>query len=876
MNALHRLHELGQSIWYDNIRRTLLTSGELARYLEEYAVTGVTSNPTIFERAMASGTDYDEAIRDKLATGDAERIEALFFALAVEDIAAAADVLRGIYDRSGGSDGFVSLEVSPDLAHDTSATVEAARRLFAAVGRSNVMIKVPATDAGIGSVTMLIADGIPVNVTLIFSVSQYRKVAEAYLQGLEQRLAVGREPKVASVASVFVSRWDSAVDNDLPETRRGRLGIANARLVHAAYRQVLATDRWHRLAAAGARPQRVLWASTGVKDPQMADTLYVAALAAPDTVNTMPEATMLAFADHGRVEEVLGADPGDAHDILDAMRGAGIDVEQLADELLAQGLNSFASSFKRLLENLHAKVDALRQEGGARERLAGLAQNIRASIDDLAFRGTPRRIWSRDHTFWQDDPAEVADRLGWLDCPSDIDEKVAALDEFVAGVRESGLTHAVVLGMGGSSLFPEVLAETFPPREGFLTLRVLDTTDPAAILRLGMQVPLHQTLFIASSKSGSTLETSCHLAYFWEQTGGAADRFCVVTDPGSELAAAGSERRFRKVWLADPHIGGRYSALSWFGLVPAALLGVDVAELLHRAGHLAAAAAMCVPAPDNPGVRLGAALGAAAKAGRDKLTLALPEGVATFGLWLEQLIAESTGKRGTGIVPVAGEPLGAPEVYGEDRLFVGLGSHPALDELAGAGHPVVELPFGGPYDLGGEVFRWEFATAVAGAVLGINPFDQPNVAEAKAATNRVLADGLPNIETVALQTLLDQVRPGDYLSIQAYIDPESPALPQIEAARVALRDRYRVATTVGLGPRFLHSTGQLHKGGPPTGVFVQIVGGDGEEVPIPGRKFGFSRLKQAQAAGDLETLRAHGLRAGRVDLDELLSAADAR
>lgn len=514
--------------------------------------------------------------------------------------------------------------------------------------------------------------------------------------------------------------------------------------------------------------------------------------------------------------------------------------------------------------------------------LANLGPAADEAAADLDRRQAVRRAWERDHTLWRNDPTEVADRLGWIFSPDQMAHEVEDLDRFARGCAEDGLTHALVMGMGGSSLFPAVMARTFgrhPGAEG-LELAVLDTTDAGAIRRLADELPLDHTLFVAASKSGSTLETQSHLALFWDRVG-RPEQFAVITDPGSALGRLGTERKFRRVFEARPDIGGRYSALSHFGLVPAALAGVDVAGLLRRAGRMVASCAPGIPADEQPGLRLGAVIGAAVRAGRDKLTLLLPSEVASFGPWLEQLLAESTGKDGTGVVPIVGEPLGPPEVYGQDRLFVSIGSPdrsgptvaPALAALEAAGHPVVVLPFAEPLDLGTEVVRWEMATALAGVVLGINPFDQPNVAEAKAATASVLESGVPDVPIEALESLLGLLRPGDYLAIQAYVDPESPVVGRIEAARAALRDRHQVATTVGIGPRFLHSTGQLHKGGPPTGVFVQVLGEDGGDLAIPGQPFGFSTLEAAQAAGDLATLRRRGLRAGRVSLDELLEVS---
>jgi glucose-6-phosphate isomerase len=495
----------------------------------------------------------------------------------------------------------------------------------------------------------------------------------------------------------------------------------------------------------------------------------------------------------------------------------------------------------------------------SRERLGPVADAVDLATADLEQRGALGRLEEGDHTLWQEDPTEVADRLGWLPVIDEMQAVVGELRAFATQAAADGLRHAVLLGMGGSSLFPEVLFRTFGA--GPLDLHVLDTTDPAAIARIA-ELDLGTCLFVVASKSGSTIETRTQFEHFWEATGGTGSQFVVVTDPGSELAAVGAERGVRHVFENRSDIGGRYSALSYFGLVAGALLGVDLDGLLGRAA-----------ATDHPsGLRLGAIIGAAAQQGRDKLTLVLPPEVSAFGLWLEQLVAESTGKHGVGIVPIAGEQLGTPDVYGDDRLFVSLGSNPTLDALAAAGHPVVELVFRNPIDLGTQVVLWEIAVALSGAVLGINPFDQPDVASAKAATNKVLEEGMPTITEVATHQLLDQLRPGDYLAIQLFGDPGDPDMPKMDQARTAIRDRYKVATTFGIGPRFLHSTGQLHKGGPPTGVFVQMVGPDHVDVAIPGRPFGFSELKQAQAAGDLLSLKDRGLRAGRVSIHEFLEA----
>ncbi len=503
-------------------------------------------------------------------------------------------------------------------------------------------------------------------------------------------------------------------------------------------------------------------------------------------------------------------------------------------------------------------------------RLGALGAPVSEVLEELAGSDAVARLWAKDHTLWAPDPTEISDRLGWLDVPAEMAGAIEQLDGFVAGCRADGLTDVVVMGMGGSSLFPEVIARSFPSSEHGLRLHVLDSTDPAAVGHLAAHLHADTTLFLASSKSGSTVETRSHLDFFWDRVG-RGDRFAVVTDPGSALAQLARERGFRHVFENRPDIGGRYSALSYFGLAPAALAGVDWVALVAAAQHVSPMLRAVDPAV-NVGLRLGAALAAGVRAGRDKVTLVIDPRIESFGLWLEQLLAESTGKAGTGVIPVAGEALGPVDVYGTDRLFISIGDvdHPVgLDVLADEGHPVIELDLDDPLDLGAHVLVWEVATALCGAALGINAFDQPNVAEAKEATSKVLADGAGDLPHATLDEVLLQLKSGDYLALQAYIDPNDDDVAALQELRLDLRDEHKVATTFGLGPRFLHSTGQLHKGGPPTGVFLQVVGSDAADAAIPGQDFTFAELKHAQADGDLLTLDRHGLRACRTTLAEL-------
>ncbi|MGZ8599853.1 MAG: glucose-6-phosphate isomerase [Actinomycetota bacterium] len=484
--------------------------------------------------------------------------------------------------------------------------------------------------------------------------------------------------------------------------------------------------------------------------------------------------------------------------------------------------------------------------------------------------GVVERIWSGDHTVWKDDPSEIANRLGWLSVTEAMRERVAELEHFAADAAADGFRAVVLLGMGGSSLAPEVFMSTFGSADGMPALHVLDTTHPATVRRVTDELDAEGTLFVVASKSGTTTETLSHLAHLWDLAP-VGRRFVAITDPGTPLEALARERSFRAVFANPGDIGGRYSALSLFGLVPAALIGIPLHELLDSADEMRRACGPAVPAAENPGAVLGAALGASAAEGLDKLTLVLPDRVSGLGDWIEQLVAESTGKEGVGIVPVVGEPLAAPDGYGRDRIFVGATDHEGMDTFERAGLATVRLRTVDPGRLGGELFRWELATAIAGHVMGINPFDQPNVQEAKDATTAILAEGAiedPGFDDAA--ALLKEVRAGDYVAIMAYLDRTPETEDALGRARVGIRDRLGVATTVGFGPRFLHSTGQLHKGGSDAGVFLQVVdAARAGDVPIPGRPYTFGALIDAQALGDLRALRARGRRTARVTLDAL-------
>ena len=926
-NHLVEVMQLGQSIWYDNIRRAMLETGDLAKKIEEDDLRGVTSNPTIFEKAITGSTDYDEQMRSLVSAGAS--VNDIYESLVLDDIGRGADILRPVYDRTDGLDGYISLEVNPKLAYDTKGTIEEADRLFHRLNRPNVMIKIPAAQEGLPAIEESIYRGININVTMIFSIENYVQVAEAFIKGLERRDAEGKSvDHIASVASFFVSRVDTAIDSDLeyrarhaatPEEKEklegllGRAAIANAKLAYQKFKEIFHGERFSKLKAKGAQVQRCLWASTGTKNPKYSDVLYVDHLIGPETVNTVPPQTYTAFRDHGTVALTLEANVDEARASIEELAGLGIDLREVTEKLQKDGLAAFVGSFDTLVESIESKRDALRS--GIHERLktslGKYGDAVSAAIKEADKGDVMRRIWRKDAALWKDDEAHqkiIKNALGWLIVPDmmiGVEDDLIAFADRIRGAR--GFKHVMLCGMGGSSLCPEVFRQTFGHQEGYPELLVLDSTDPDTLAHFASQIDLQTTLFIISSKSGTTTEPLVFYKYWYDQVGkikeNPGENFVAVTDPGTLMEKMATDDKFKRIFLNPSDIGGRYSALSYFGMVPAALMGLDIKKLLDRAERIVHSCSQVVPASDNPGARLGAILGECAKAGRDKLTLVMDRRISALGLWVEQLIAESTGKEGKGIVPIAGEPLGTPSVYGDDRLFVSIAvgkldgdTEVKLKALEAAGHPVVYRTLTDLYDLGEEFFLWEIATAFAGWRLGINPFDQPNVQESKDATKELLgkfeqegklqeqtavvtggtltiyadesrhAHLPPSSVADALRAHLAEAGAGDYIAMLDYIEetPEHEAV--IQQIRTALRDATHCATTTGYGPRFLHSTGQLHKGGADNGVFLQITAPDKTDLPIPGQSYTFSILKQAQALGDFRSLATRGRRAIRIDL----------
>lgn len=928
MGKMKTLAENGQSIWYDFIRRTFLTNGALQELISD-GLRGMTSNPSIFEKAIAGSSDYDEQLNE-LVAGGKDRNQ-IYQALVLKDIAIAADLMKPVFIDTKGLDGYVSLEVSPTLAHDTEGTISEAIFLFESLGKDNVMIKVPATKAGIPAIKALTAAGVSVNVTLIFALENYRDVAEAYIAGLQELAANGPTVRggqtvdqISSVASFFVSRVDKAVDGALDAkgntSLKGKIAIANAKVAYRDFSRLFSGDRWEALTAKGARAQRLLWASTSTKDPSYPDTLYVDELIGDYTVNTIPPKTLEAWLDHGTTEERLSSNLSEAEEQLEELAGLGIDLTAITDKLQEDGVASFAKAFELLMDSIEAKRDSLlaEKESVTSSMSAEYQTHVDAALAYMHEHHMMERIWKHDHTVWSEDPTEITNRLGWLHSPEVMQDAVEDINAFVEGVKGDGFKNVLLLGMGGSSLAPELFRLTFGVKDGYPDLAVLDSTDPGAVLAHHKRLDLSKTLFVVATKSGGTAETLSFFKYFYNETSkvvgpdNVSRQFVAITDPGSKLEKTATDLNFRKTFLNDPNIGGRYSALSYFGLVPAALTGVDLSILLDRASIMArnCDGANSPLKGNNTGAALGVIMGQLALQGRDKLTLIASPPIAAFGAWAEQLIAESTGKKGVGILPVDGEEILDPDEYTDDRLFAYLHLEGdstydvQIEGLRKAGQPVVEVVLEDLYDVAAEFFRWEVATIIAGAQLQINPFDQPNVESAKVLAREKIAayqrDGkLPEREASLveknIQVFTDKTgdsiggvlkqflaeanvsdTPRGYVAFHAYVPMEEETIEALQGLRSMIQRKLKLATTVGFGPRFLHSTGQLHKGDAGNGVFIQITADMPQDVAIPDEPgssasgISFGVLKTAQAQGDLQALEDAGRSVVRLHLSSAI------
>jgi len=936
MNTLTELLNYGQSYWLDNLTRKKISSGELKKRVSQQGLRGITSNPSIFNKAISEGDSYDVQITKLVKQG--KNPQQIYDVLTVKDVQDACDILKSVYGTSKGTDGFVSLEVSPYLAHDTQGTIEEVKRLFKEVNRPNCFIKIPGTKEGVPAIEEMLYEGIHINITLLFSVERYVQVAEAYIRALQRRAAEGKRiDNVISVASFFLSRIDVLTDqlvghriipaigvttevSHLPSNLFGKAGIASARLAYQHFKELFNSPSWKKLEAKGAHVQRPLWASTSNKNPLYDDLRYVETLISPNTVNTLPDETIEALADHGQLRKnSIEENLDESNQLFGHLKEFDIDIALVTQQLEDEGVQKFIEAYNKLLSNISRKRTAILGNQTSNQQISFDSSKselnaVYAALDEIQ---AGRRLFAKDPHLWKDDPEQVkaiGNRLGWLSFLERFSEKADEIIAFSKQVKQEGYKYAVLLGMGGSSLCSEVALQTFAVSKGYLKLFVLDNTDPAAIHDLEKQIDIEKTLFIVASKSGTTKESLSFFKYFYDQLenkgkGKAGKNFISITDDDTPLVKTSEQYKFRKVYINPTDVGGRYSVLSYFGLVPMALMGIDIEALLLTARQMQCSCDPFVPAASNPGVSLGGLLGMAQKKGRDKITFVLSSSIWSYGYWAEQLIAESTGKEGKGIIPVNGEQLGNPNVYGNDRVFAHIyltsddntSDNKKLSALEKADHPVVRIGIPNKLALGGEYYRWEVATAIAGMVMGINPFDEPNVAESKKNTDRILDEWLqkkiphvrdssvPAIEKgdIAVYTggkaekltskkylspgafvkaFVAMARAGDYIALLPYFLKTDMRTKILQSWRREMRDHLKVATTLLHGPRYLHSTGQLHKGGPDTGLYILLTGDEQEELPISGEKFGFETLHHAQALGDFKSLSDKGRRVVRVNL----------
>ena len=921
MDRLSKLIKRGQSIWLDNINRHMLLSGELKRMIQQGEIRGVTSNPTIFNNAISKSTDYDSAIQSMSWAGwDAEEI---FWQLAKEDICSGTDLFRSLFDKTKGMDGFVSLEVDPRWANDSSKMLKQAEALWKEVDRPNLMIKIPGTKAGLKSIQTLITRGVNVNITLIFSIEVYKEVIEAYFAALEDRIARNLPINhISSVASFFVSRVDTKVDAwltemiakksaDAEQAKRllGKASIANTRLAYQVYKKAFSSERFKRLQAKGAQIQRPLWASTSTKNPAYKDTLYVDELVAANTVNTIPQQTLAAVKDHGSTTITIEKDLEDAQDTFTRLEKLGISMKRVTDELEEEGIKSFSDSFTVLFQTIERrKLEFTKQLGGLKNVIPERVRKLQnAKVIDNLFNGNPA-LWTKDPK----GQVEFKSRLAWIHSPATTLASLKEIQQFAEHCPKKGFTHALLLGMGGSSLAPEVLSELFDPESKLgqtgLELKVVDSTDPEQISEASKFSLAERTVYIVSSKSGTTAEVDAAMKYFWrlaeEELGRkAGGHFIAITDPGTPLEKSARDKKFVRIFPGEPGVGGRYSALTNFGIVPAALMGINVQKVLERAEAMTLVSGAATTAARNPGLVLGAVIGEAVLTGKDKLTIITDAELNSLGSWLEQLVAESSGKDGKGIIPVDIEPEVGMDNYGKDRFFVYFrksGSRDAfIQSLLGNKHPVLVFPVDDLYEIGALFYEWEIAITVACQILGVNPFDQPDVQLAKTLAYKMLdqylqknafpeevpvwsnnvyqvfGKGLPNkFATRSINDVTDvflkQAKKNDYIAINAFLPRNSETLEDLQAFRKSVLLKTGKATTLGFGPRYLHSTGQLQKGGPNKGLFILITHDPEKDLGIPNQKFTFGILEKGQALGEFESLISRNRRVIRIHTNQKL------
>ncbi|MCX7905237.1 MAG: bifunctional transaldolase/phosoglucose isomerase [Elusimicrobiales bacterium] len=893
-----KFRKIGQSIWLDSISRNMILNGTLANMIEKYDIVGLTSNPTIFENAIVKSNLYDNSI--EIAAKKFTNIQDIAYSLMIEDIQRACDLFKSVYEKTSGTDGFVSIEIPPTL-NEINSIIECATKIWEIVNRENLMIKIPATENGITAGEKLLKMGINVNMTLIFSPKIYDKVTEAYLSAVKWRVENKIQGNIFSVASFFVSRIDteltnifSNIINSINDTEKineinklkGKAAVAVSLLIYEIYLKKFHSNDFKKYEELGIKPQKLLWASTSTKEPNIKDSFYLDELCLPYTIATAPQHTIYSFFEHGKInDEKIETRISQAHYIYEKIISLGIDWEKIYEKLLSEGIKKFIESYNNILKAIETKIKNI-----SLQKLTMQIYNVSLEelLDKIEKENFIKRIFSKDTTLWKKDTQNakiIKNSLGWLELPNKMKEKLPEIESFRQEIIKEGYKDVLLLGMGGSSLASEVIVNIFGQNKK-IKFHVLDSTNPDWINKITKNIKIEKTLFIVSSKSGTTLETISHFKYFFNllktKTKKAGKNFIAITDKDTPLEKIAIKYKFRKIFINPSDIGGRFSVFSYFGLVPASFTQANLSKLITNAQN-----AMSELNKDNsPAIVLGAFLGLSYLNGKDKLTLVVPKKLQRFGLWIEQLIAESTGKEGKGILPIIDYEIYEPSSYSNDRCFVAITlknfpeNEEKINQIIKSGHPLLKIYLDDVYDIAKEFYRWEIATALCGHIMKINPFDQPDVQFTKEFTQKILKSKnffnlSPQIKNSSFEIytantskiekddslswyILKNTSEDGYIAFCLYLDENNKNIKFFEEIKQNILKKTSIPTIIVYGPRYLHSIGQLFKGGKNSGTFIILTSKPKKDIKILGESLSFNKICVSQAKGDFLAMKEKG------------------
>ncbi|MCX7641582.1 MAG: bifunctional transaldolase/phosoglucose isomerase [Elusimicrobiales bacterium] len=896
MELYSKFKEIGQSIWLDSISRDMILNKTLANMIEKYDIVGLTSNPTIFENAILNSNSYDDSIQ--IAAKRFTKTQDIAYSLMIEDIQRTCDLLKNVYEKTNATDGFVSIEIPPTI-DDINSIIECSIKIWEMINRENLMIKIPATKNGIIAGEELLKKGINVNMTLIFSPQIYSKVADAYLSAIKWRIENNISGNIFSVASFFVSRIDTEVTNifsniinsitDIEKINeinmlKGKAAVTVSLIVYEIYLKKFYSDDFKKYKELGIKPQKLLWASTSTKEPLMKDSYYLDELCLPYTINTAPQQTIYAFFEHGSInDEKIETRISQAHNIYEKIESFGVNWEKVYEKLLMEGIKKFISSYNNILKAIENKIKNISSQKITMQIYNAPIKDLITKIEKENF---IKRLFLKDVTLWKKDIQDIKtikNSLGWLEIPNKIKEKLIEIESFRDEIIKEGFRDVVLLGMGGSSLASEVIVNVFGQNKK-IKFYVLDSTNPDWINRIIKNIKLEKTIFIVSSKSGTTLETISHLKYIFNLLKNKVKKpgksFVAITDKNTPLEQIATKYKFRKIFINPSDIGGRFSVFSYFGLVPASFTQANLSKLITNAQN-----AMSELNKDNsPGIVLGAFLGLSYLNGKDKLTLIVPKKLQRFGLWVEQLIAESTGKEGKGILPIIDYEIYEPSSYSNDRCFVVITlknfpeNEEKINQIIKSGHPLLKIYLDDIYDIAKEFYRWEIATALCGHIMKINPFDQPDVQFTKEFTQKILKSEkiklIPQINTskiniytaniknikekYILWDIINNTNDNGYIAFCAYIDENTKNTMLLEKIKRLIIEKTSIPTITVYGPRYLHSIGQLFKGGKNSGTFIILTSKPKKDIKILGEDLSFKKICISQAQGDFLAMMKKG------------------